>query len=120
VINRKQKQFVINVVIKAMMIPNSCVTLPSTPSRVALVAFRKCPHKKYWVHNPKLEWISYDCPWAQCGNICKHQVKVLHLLHPKLAKGTIACYCGVLKRIVEGSFENLFSPTHEGCSLNDI
>ncbi len=52
VINRKQKQFVINVVIKAKMIPNSCVTLPSTPFGVTLVTSKKRPHKKYWVCNP--------------------------------------------------------------------
>jgi hypothetical protein len=51
-INRKQEQFVINVVIKARMIPNSCVMLPSTPFGVTFVTSRTCPHKKYWVHNP--------------------------------------------------------------------
>ncbi len=119
-INRKQEQFVINVVIKARMIPDSCVMLPSTPSRVALVMSRKHPHNKYWVHNPKLGCTSCDCPWPQHGNICKHQIKVLQFLHPKLIEGTITRYYGALKGTIEGGFENLFSPTHLGCSPGDI
>jgi hypothetical protein len=72
VINKKQIFFVINVVIKAKMIPDSCVTLPSTPFGVALVMSKKHPPNKYWVHNPKSKWASCDYPWAQHGNICKH------------------------------------------------
>ncbi len=85
-----------------------------------MLYFKKRPHKKYWVHNPKSKWASYDCPWAQHGNIRKHQVKMLQLLHPKLVEGTITRYCGVLKGTVEGSFENLFSPTRVGYSPSDI
>jgi hypothetical protein len=93
------------------MILDACVTLPTSNSRVALVMSRKQLHKKYWVHNPKSKWASCDYPYAQHGNICKHQVKVLQLLHPKLAKGTITCYCGALKGTIHGGFQNLLNFT---------
>jgi hypothetical protein len=64
VINKKHEKFVVNVVLKAKMIPNSCVTLLVGPSKVALVTSRKHPHKKYWVHNLEFEWASCDYPCA--------------------------------------------------------
>ncbi len=100
----------INVVFKARMIPNSCAMLPTIAFEVALVTSKKHPHKRYSVHNPEFEWVFYDCPCTQRGNICKHQVKVLQLLHPKLAEGTITHYCGALKGIVEGGLQHLFNP----------
>ena len=36
------------------------------------------------------------------GNVCKHQINVLMILHPKLAEGTITCYCGSLAGTCEG------------------
>jgi hypothetical protein len=83
------------------MIPDSCVTLPSTPFGMALVMSKKHPPNKYWVHDPKSKWASCDYPWAQRGNKCKHQVKVLQLLQPELTEGTIAHYYGALKEIIE-------------------
>ncbi len=65
------------------MIPNACVTLLISNFEVALITSKKRLHKKYVVHNPKSEWASCDYPYAQCGNICKHQVKMFQLLHPK-------------------------------------
>jgi hypothetical protein len=90
------------------MIFDSCVKIPSTPFGVTFVTFKKRPHKKYWVHNLELEWASYEDSWAQRGNICKHQ------------EGTISCYYGALKGTIEGGLENLFNPTHVGCSHGDI
>jgi hypothetical protein len=84
--------------------------LPTIAFEVALVTSKKHPHKRYSVHNPEFEWVFYDCPCTQRGNICKHQVKVLQLLHPKLAEGTITHYCGALKGIVEGGLQHLFNP----------
>jgi hypothetical protein len=45
---------------------------------------------------------------------------VLQLLYPKLAKGTITHYCGVLKGIIEGGFEILFNHVCVGCSPSNI
>ncbi len=61
VLNRKHEQFVINVVLKTKMIPNSCVMLLTIGGKVALVTPNKHPHKRYWVHKPKFEWTSCDC-----------------------------------------------------------
>lgn len=110
VMNEKHEQLVINVVLKAQMIPNSCVTLPTTNFRDGLCYTQKHPHKRYWVHNLESKWASRDCSCGQCGNICKHQVKVLQLLHSELVAGTIAHYCGALKGNVEGGLQHLFNP----------
>ncbi len=98
--------------LKARIIPNACVTLPTSNFGVALVTSKKQLHKKYWVHNPESEWASCDYSYA-CGNIYKHQVKVLQLLHLELAKGTIVHYCGALKGTIHGGIQNLLSPTRQ-------
>ena len=48
--------------------------------------------------------------WALKGNICKHQVKVLMMLHPSLAEGTITRYCGSLAGTTEGGRGNMLDP----------
>jgi hypothetical protein len=111
VLNRKQEEIDINVLLKAGMILDDCVTLPTNNSRMALVTSSKRLHKKYWVHNPKSKWASCDYPYAQHGNICMHQNKVLQLLHPKFTKGMIAHYYGVLKGTVHGGLQSLLSLT---------
>ncbi len=99
-------------ILKVRMIPNACVTLPTINYGVALVTSKKQLHKKYYVHNPEFEWASCDCLYA-CGNICKHQIKVFQLLHPKLAKGMRTHYCDALKGIVHGGLQNLLNPTKQ-------
>ncbi len=100
----------INVVFKARMILDLCVMLPTIGARLALVTSNKHPHKRYWVHNHESKWVSCDCPCTQRGNICKHQVKVLQLLHLELVEGTITHYCDALKGTVEGGLQHLFNP----------
>ncbi len=91
--------------LKARMILDAYVMLPTNNFGMALVTSRK------QLHNPKSEWAFCNCPYAQRGNICKHQVKALQLLHPKVAKNTITCYCGVMKVTIHGGLQNLLNPT---------
>ena len=108
--NLKQEQFVINAVLKAREIPDSCVTLPIADDGPALVTSKSTASKVYLVYNPDSEWGCCDCAWALKGNICKHQVKVLLMLHPSLAEGTITRYCGSLAGTREGGRGNMLDP----------
>ena len=108
--NLKQEQFVINAVLKAREIPDSCVTLPIADDGPALVTSKTNAAKVYSVYSPDCEWGCCDCLWALKGNICKHQVKVLQMLHPSLAEGTITRYCGTLAGRVEGGRGNMLDP----------
>ena len=108
--NLKQEQFVINAVIKAREIPDSCVTLPIADDGPALVTSMNNAAKLYSVYNPECEWGCCDCMWALKGNICKHQIKVLMILHPDLAEGTITRYCGSLAGTCEGGRANMLDP----------
>ena len=108
--NLKQEQFIINVVLKAREIPDSCVTLPIANDGPALVTSKTTAGKLYIVYNPDCEWGCCDCMWAMKGNICKHQVKVLMMLHPSLAEGTITRYCGSLASTKEGGRGNMLDP----------
>ena len=108
--NLKQEQFVINAVLKAREIPDSCVTLPIADDGPALVTSKTNPTKLYSVYSPDCEWGCCDCMWALKGNICKHQIKVLMILHPELAEGTITRYCGSLAGTCEGGRANMLDP----------
>ena len=108
--NLKQEQFVINAVLKAREIPDSCVTLPIADDGPALVTSKSNAGKLYTVYNPDCEWGCCDCLWAMKGNICKHQIKVLMMLHPSLAEGRITRYCGSLAGTSEGGRGNMLDP----------
>ena len=108
--NLKQEQFVINAVLKAREIPDSCVTLPIAYDGPAIVTSKTNASKMYFVYNPDCEWGCCDCVWALKGNICKHQIKVLMMLHPSLAEGTITRYCGSLAGTTEGGRGNMLEP----------
>ena len=108
--NLKQEQFVINAVLKAREIPDSCVTLPIADDGPTLVMSQNNPTKLYSIYSPDCEWGYCDCVWALKGNICKHQVKVLMILHPSLAEGTITRYCGSLAGTTEGGRGNMLDP----------
>lgn len=108
--NLKQEQFVINAVLKAREIPDSCVTLPIATDGPALVTSMNNATKLYSVYSPDCEWGCCDCIWALKGNICKHQIKVLMILHPDLAEGTITRYCGSLAGTCEGGRANMLDP----------
>ena len=121
VLNLKQEQFIINAVLKAREIPDSCVTLPIANDGPALVTSKTNASKLYSVYNPDCEWGCCDCVWALKGNICKHQIKVLMMLHPSLAEGTITRYCGSLAGTVEGGRGNMLDPVeHFPNDDNDI
>jgi len=108
--NLKHEQFVINAVLKAREIPDSCVTLPIADDGPALVTSKNNASKLYFVYNPDCEWGCCDCVWALKGNICKHQIKVLMMLHPSHAEGTITRYCGSLAGTAEGGRGNMLDP----------
>ena len=108
--NLKQEQFVINVVLKAREIPDSCVTLPIADDGPTLVTSKSDAAKVYSVYNPDCKWGCCDCMWAMKENICKHQIKVLQILHPSLAAGTITRYCGSLAGTKEGGRGNMLDP----------
>ena len=108
--NLKQEQFVINAVLKAREIPDSCVTLPIATDGPALVTSMNNATKLYSVYSPECEWGCCDCVWALKGNICKHKIKVLMILHPELAEGTITRYCGSLSGTCEGGRANMLDP----------
>ena len=117
--NLKQEQFVINVVLKAREILDSCVTLPIACDGPTLVTSKSNAAKLYYVYNPDCEWGCCDCVWALKGNICKHQIKVLMMLHPSLAEGTITRYSGSLAGTTEGGRGNMLDPIEhfpENCS----
>ena len=63
--------------VQARSIPDSHVTLPSLPDEPALVQSSSHPGTLYQVLNPLTNWACCECPWAQQGNICKHQLKVI-------------------------------------------
>ncbi|KAG0554069.1 hypothetical protein KC19_12G059900 [Ceratodon purpureus] len=67
-------------------------------------------HLRYTVHNPGSEWGLCTCVWAQRGNMCKHHVKVVLMMHPEIAEGTIARYCGRLAGNVNGGLRQLLTP----------
>ncbi len=70
----------------------------------------KKAHLRYTIHNPTSYWACCNYVNAHCGNICKHQLKVLMLLHLDLAEGTIVWFCGLLKATFEGGVKDLLSP----------
>ena len=100
--NLKSKQFVINVVPKVGEILDNCVTLPIANDGPTIVTSKTNATKWYFVYNLDCEWGCCDCVCALMGNICKHQIKVLMMLHPSLAEGTITCYRGSLASTNEG------------------
>lgn len=53
-------------------------------------------------YNPTFVWASCSLPHGMKGNICKHQIKVPTMMHPKIAEGNIASYCGSLMRTPKG------------------
>ena len=61
---------------------------------VAYVGFVNNCLKVWTIKCPDSKWTQYDCPVAQEGMICKHTVKVLKVLHPKVEDGVIVREAG--------------------------
>ena len=111
--NKKAERIVINSIIQAQKIPDSCVLLPRVAGEPAFVSSRKRPHLRYAVHNSDTEWGCCECVHAQKGYLCKHQLKVLRMLRPDLADGTIVKVCGTLYGTNLGGVSELIHPPHE-------
>jgi hypothetical protein len=108
--NKKMQDSIVNSILKARSIPDDDVTLPSKDGDMALVTSTEHRHLRYTVHNPGSEWGVCNCVWAQRGNMCKHHVKVVMMMHPDMAEGTIARFCGRLAGNVNGGLQQLLTP----------
>ncbi len=108
--NKRQQLFMVGALLGAWLIIDTNLTLPSSDNGPTHVMSEKKTHMRHTIHNPTLDWACYHCVNAQHGSIRKHQFKVLMLLQPNLAEGTIAWFCGSLKRTSQGGLKNLFSP----------
>ena len=108
--NKKMHDTVVGSILKARKIPDIDVTLPDKDGDTALVTSTKHQHLRYAVHNPGSEWGVCNYVWAQRGNICKHHVKVVMMMHPDIAEWTIARYCGRMAGNVNGGLKQLLTP----------
>ena len=104
---------VVESILKGRAIPNDDVTLLVIDGDTALVTSTEHRHLRYTVHNLGSEWGVCNCVWAQRGNICKHHVKVVMMMHPEIAEGTIARYCSRLAGNVNGGLQQLLTPRRE-------
>ena len=108
--NKKMQDSIVNSILKARSIPDDDVTLPLKDVDVALVTSVEHRHLRYTVHNLGSEWGVCNCVWAQRGNMCKHHVKVVMMMHPEMVEGTIARFCGRLAGNVNGGLQQLLTP----------
>ena len=108
--NKKCQDTVVDSILKARAIPDDDVTLPVHEGDTALVTSTEHRHLRYTVHNPGSEWGMCTCVWAQRGNMCKHHVKVVIMMHPEIAEGTIARFCGRLAGNKNGGLRQLLTP----------
>lgn len=109
--NQKMQDFAVSAIVKARLIPDSDVSLNQSPGDCALVTSTSDREVRYVVHNPGEEWAGCSCPWAARGNICKHLVKVLLMIRPDVAEGTIARFCGRQVGNVQGGMWHVLDPT---------
>jgi hypothetical protein len=93
--NKKAEHLVINSVLQSLKIPDSYILLPTVPGQPTVTSSKR-PHVKYAVYNPDTQWACCECVHSQKGNSCKHQIKVLRMIKPELADGTIVKVCGTL------------------------
>ncbi len=92
----KQEKFVVNIVLCAKDILNSCVTFLEDDGGYAIIASLKHEDVNHKVYNLESKWAYCECLQLQMGNICKHQIKVLMFFCPNLIEGTIAHYSSSL------------------------
>jgi hypothetical protein len=109
--NKKKQDTVVSALLRARSIPETDVTLPTFAGGPAFVTSQTHRHLRYIVYNPEIEMACCNCVHAQRGNICKHQVKVLLMLNPHLAEGTIARFCGREMGKATGGLQNLLTPS---------
>ena len=109
--NSKMQAVAVGSIIKARTIPDGDVRLPEYDGGPARVVSSESRELIYTVHNPTTDLASCTCVHAQRGNICKHQVKVLQMLRPDLAEGTIARYCGRTLGNLNGGVREMLNPS---------
>ena len=108
--NKKMQDKVVDSILKARLIPDTDVTLPLKEGDTAMVTSTTHRHMRYTVYNLGYEWGVCSCVWAQRGNMCKHHIKVVMMMHPDIAEGTIARYCGRMAGNVNGGLQQLLTP----------
>ena len=111
--NKKERGIVVSALIQARDIPDTDVTLLVSKGGLAFVTSTTHRHIHHAIHNSSKFWATCTCVHSLCGNICKHQVKVLRLMHPDLAEGTIAKFYGVLVETISAGFPCPSSPPAE-------
>ena len=118
--NKKMQDVVVSALMKAREIPDSDVALNQLPGNCAVVTSQEHRDVQYVVHNPGEEWAGCNCVWAQRGNICKHVVKVLLMIRPAIAEGTIARFRGKQAGNATGGMGRLLSPTRLGETMETV
>ena len=108
--NKKMQDKVVDSILKARLIPDTDVTLPLKEGDTAMVTLTTHRHMRYTVYNLGCEWGVCNFVWAQRGNMCKHHIKVVMMMHPDIAEGTIARYCGRMAGNVNGGLQQLLTP----------
>ena len=114
--NRKLEGIVAGVVLRAREIPDNYVFMYPDEKDVALVISVNNYPAVWTVTCPNSTWAQCDYPMGMRGNICKHQVKVFKLLHPKVEDAFIIRHAGTLKDTMEGELITLllmFSKEHQ-------
>lgn len=94
VCNNKEEQFLVVVVLKAKTSSKDYVTFLVSKIWFVVVASRTHQTKRY-------KWAYHECMVVAKGNIYKHQMKVLLMLHLAFVEGNITKYCDVLKGVVQ-------------------
>lgn len=109
--NKKKHNIAVDAMLRARSIPDTDVTLPTYAGGPAFVTSQSYRHLRYVVYNPEIEMECCNYVHAQRRNICKHQIKVLLMLSPHLAKGTIARYCGREMGKATRGLQNMSTPS---------
>ena len=74
-------------ILKAREILDTNVTLPEIDGDTAIITSTTHCHMRYTVYNLGSKWNVCNCIWAQHGNMCKHHVKVVMMMHPQIVGG---------------------------------
>lgn len=69
------------------------------------------------VYNLDEEWATCDCSHVMKGNIYKHHMKVLKLMHLDLEEGKITRYGGSLKGIAIGWLHKMLRVVEHGYNM---
>jgi hypothetical protein len=109
VTNKKGRSLMLSALTQSQKIPDTNVRLSASDDEPAFVHSSKRSHLEYAVYNPCTEWAVCERIYSQKGNICKHQLKVLRITRPNIAKDNSARYLGSLRGTTQGGLKNLIA-----------